>query len=73
MNIIIPRAVVKEAQHEVTAAQLNLREAIVVWKTVIDQLHPAALLLAAAEQRLNRAHALLRSALQETNGKAAES
>ena len=39
----------KEARTEVNAAQQNLREAIAAWETLIANLHPAALLLTAAE------------------------
>lgn len=58
---------VEEARLEVTAAQQNLREAITTWEAVIANLHPAALLLQAAERRLERANALLRSAASGVN------
>jgi hypothetical protein len=40
-----------------------LKEAIAAWEALVTSLNPAALLLAAAERRLERAKALLRSAL----------
>jgi signal transduction histidine kinase len=57
----------KEARTEVNAAQQNLREAIAAWETLIANLHPAALLLTAAENRLERANALLRAAIEGHN------
>ena len=63
---------IKEARTEVNAAQQNLRQAIVAWETLIAKLHPAALLLTAAEHRLERANALLRSAIEGNNHAAAE-
>jgi hypothetical protein len=38
-----------------------------LWETLIAKLHPAALLLTAAEHRLERANALLRSAIEGNN------
>ena len=57
----------KEARTAVTAAQQNLREAIAAWRPLIAKLHPAALLLTAAENRLERANALLRAAIEGHN------
>ena len=53
----------KEARTEVNQ---NLREAIAAWEVLIAKLHPAALLLTAAENRL-RANALLRAAIEGYN------
>jgi hypothetical protein len=58
---------ISEARTEVNAAQQNLRQAIVAWETLIAKLHPAALLLTAAEHRLERANALLRAAMEGHN------
>ena len=56
-----------EARLEVAAAQHNLKGAISTWTALLTRLHPDSLLLEAAERRLEKANALLRSALEITN------
>jgi hypothetical protein len=62
IRLSIDAALVAEAEHEVVAARQNLAEAIKAWERAIHGLHPATLLLASAQRRLDRAHALLRAA-----------
>ncbi len=63
----LDKVLVVEARTEVNAARQNLKEAITAWEKVIASLHPAALLLEAAQHRLDRANALLRSVLGDSN------
>ncbi len=55
---------VNEARSEVTGARVNLQQAIRAWELVVASLNPAVLVLTAAERRLEKAEALLRSALE---------
>ncbi len=61
------RELVQEARVEVLAAKQNLHEAIRAWEAALTQLHPATLLLQAAERRIEKANALLRSAADGEN------
>ncbi len=63
----LDKVLVVEARTEVNAARQNLKEAITVWERTVASLHPAALLLEAAQHRLDRANALLRSVLGDNN------
>ncbi len=58
---------VAEARLEVIASQQNLKDAIAKWATAMARMHPAFLELEASERRLERANALLRSALEAIN------
>jgi hypothetical protein len=61
-SLSIDAALVAEAEHEVAAARQNLAEAIKAWERAIHGIHPATLLLASAQRRLDKAHGLLRAA-----------